>query len=172
VKGTYLKDDMIAWIGFLRAHATVVRYLEREMMEKEQLPLQWYEVLGWLKGAPQRKLRMQELAEQVMLSHSGLTRLLDRMVQAGLVRRASCEEDRRGVYALLTSKGLLSYQQAEPTFLRGVREYFLSRLGADDIKALQIAFLKILRGDASEILGTRVKQQEQVAEDSFQKANS
>jgi len=85
-----------AWWAFLEAHAAVIRALEREMAAEQGLPLTWYDILAHLDRASQGHLRMQALAECLLLSRSGVTRLIDRMEQAGLVRREFCPDDRRG----------------------------------------------------------------------------
>ena len=85
---------MLAWRRFLRAHALVTRRLENDLMAEHQLPLACYDVLVQLVEAPDRRLRMTELAERVLLSRSGLTRLVDRLEREGLVRREACARRR------------------------------------------------------------------------------
>ncbi len=133
-----------AWRAFLRAHATVIGELEQEMEEGEGLPLTWYDILVNLECAPNCRLRMQALADSILLSRSGLTRLLDRMATAGLVRREPCSEDRRGTYAALTDQGRQALEKAAPGHLAGVDRHFLSKLGDDDIEALILAFGKVV----------------------------
>ncbi len=133
----------MAWRAFLQAHASVVGGLEREMQEHQDLPLAWYNILVKLECARNRRLRMQALAESVWLSRSGLTRLLDRMAAAGLVRREPCPEDRRGTYASLTGRGRQALANATPGHLAAVDRHFLHRLGDDDIEALILAFGKV-----------------------------
>ncbi|MDP9496424.1 MAG: MarR family transcriptional regulator, partial [Actinomycetota bacterium] len=93
---------MAAWRTFLRAHAVLVRRLEAELVAEHDLPLASYDVLVQLSEAPQQRLRMTELADRVLLSRSGLTRLVDRLVRDGLVERQACSEDARGMLAVLT----------------------------------------------------------------------
>ena len=135
-----------AWRAFLRAHATVIGELEQEMQEGEGLPLTWYDILVNLECAPNCRLRMQALADSILLSRSGLTRLLDRMAAAGLVRREPCPEDRRGTYAALTEPGRQALEKAAPGHLAGVDHHFLSKLDDDDIEALIAAFGKVVPG--------------------------
>src|SRR5687767_11095724 len=99
-----------------------MRQLEAELLAEHQLPLAWYDVLVQLAHAPGRRLRMAELAERVLLSRSGLTRLVDRLVREGLVVRDSCSSDGRGVNAVLTEHGLTRLRAAAPTHLRGIGE--------------------------------------------------
>ena len=89
-------DPPLVWEAFLRTQAAIVRRLEREMMETDGLPLPWYDVLIQLYATPEKRLRMQVLAESVVLSRSGVTRLIDRLEREGLVRREASPEDRRG----------------------------------------------------------------------------
>lgn len=128
---------LAAWRAFLRAHARVVRELERELQDEQQLALTDYDVLVQLAGVEGSRLRMSELADRLLLSRSGATRLVDRMVTDGLVERASCESDRRGQWAALTPAGLERLRRASPTHLRGVAAHFLDRLSSDDLAALE-----------------------------------
>ena len=91
--------ELAAWRGFLRVHSGLVRQLNTELETSHALPLAHYEVLFHLEAAPGRKLTMSELAQSVLLSQSGVTRLVDRLVRSGLVVREGCAEDRRDVRA-------------------------------------------------------------------------
>lgn len=126
-----------AWSTFLRAHARVVRELERELQAEQSMALSDYDVLVQLAGAPGRRLRMSELADRLLLSRSGATRLVDRLVADGLVARTLCESDRRGQWAELTDAGRDRLRRATPTHLRGVATHFLDRLSADELTALE-----------------------------------
>ncbi len=128
---------LAAWSTFLRAHARVVRELERELQADQDLALTDYDVLVQLAAAPERRLRMSELADRLLLSRSGVTRLVDRLVAEGLVERVSCESDRRGQWAALTDAGHARLRRAAPTHLRGVATHFLDRLSADDLASLE-----------------------------------
>src|ERR1700761_6122695 len=115
------------WRSFLRAHAVVVAALERELSSQAGLPLAWYDVLLQLAEAPERRLRMAELADRVLLSRSGLTRLVDRLAADGLVRRERSPDDARGTYTVLTVAGVERFRRAVPGHLAAVQELFLSR---------------------------------------------
>ena len=128
--------EMRAWAAFLDAQAALLRQLESELIEKEDMTLAEFDVLIQLGMAPDRRLRMTELSERVRLSRSGLTRLVDRLVQAGLVKRGKCAEDRRGTFAILTTVGGSRLHRARPVHLRGVREHFGKRLSAAQLSAL------------------------------------
>src|SRR5680860_1329805 len=119
-----------AWHAFLRAHARVVRQLEQELQSDQGLALTDYDVLLQLSAAGDRRLRMSDLAERLVLSRSGATRLVDRLVADGLVERVTCESDRRGQWASLTASGLERLRAAAPTHLRGVEAHFLDRIPA------------------------------------------
>ena len=127
--------ELAAWRSFLRAHAVVTRRLEAELVAEHDLPLASYDVLVQLSEAPQQRLRMTELADRVLLSRSGLTRLVDRLVRDGLVERQACSEDARGMLAVLTPAGLDRLRGAWPTHLRGVAAH-VSRLDDDEVRQL------------------------------------
>lgn len=128
---------LAAWSTFLRAHARVVRELERELQTDQGLALTDYDVLVQLAAAGERRLRMSELADRLLLSRSGVTRLVDRLVADGLVERVNCESDRRGQWAALTDAGHARLRRAAPTHLRGVATHFLDRLSTNDLASLE-----------------------------------
>lgn len=135
---------LTAWRSFLRAHARVVARLERELQSEQQLALTDYDVLVQLAAAGDRRLRMSELADALLLSRSGATRLIDRLVAEGLVERVTCESDRRGQWASLTDAGYERLRAASPTHLRGVAEHFLDRLPPDDLVVLERMLDRVL----------------------------
>jgi DNA-binding MarR family transcriptional regulator len=128
--------ELRAWAAFLDAQAALLRQLEAELIEKEDMTLAEFDVLIQLRIAPDRRLRMTELSQRVRLSRSGLTRLVDRMVQAGLVKRARCGSDRRGTFATLTPAGTARLRRARPVHFRGIREHFGKRLSAAQLSAV------------------------------------
>ena len=129
---------------FLRAHAQVTRSLEAELVAEHDLPLPSYDVLVQLSEAPDRRLRMTELADRVLLSRSGLTRLVDRLAREGLVERQSCPSDARGTLAVLTGTGLQRLQDAWPTHLRGVAEHVTGKLTAEEVEQLTTLLGKLV----------------------------
>lgn len=135
--------EFAAWGGFLRAHAELVRSLDRELETAHGLPLTQYEVLLHLAGAPEHRLRMSELARSVLLSQSGITRLVDRLEARGLVERAPCAEDRRVLWAQLTDEGRRRLDEARPTHLAGVRARFVDRFDDDELRALAEAWERL-----------------------------
>lgn len=134
---------LAAWRAFLEAHARVTEALGRELREQEGLPLAWYDVLVQLSEADDRRRRMQELADAVLLSKSGLTRLIDRMESAGLVRRVECDTDRRGTLAELTEEGFERLAATAPTHLDGVRRHFTDHLDDEEAEILGRALRRI-----------------------------
>ena len=139
-------DDqrMTVWRLFLQAHAALVDALERELVAAHGLPLAHYEVLLHLSRAPGRRMRMRDLASSVLLSRSGLTRLVDRMEAAALVAREHCPDDRRGAYAALTPTGLATLRRATPTHLESVHAYFATHLTDDEVRHLASALSRVL----------------------------
>ena len=132
------------WRSFLVAHAQIRRQLERELQAEQSLGLGEYEVLLLLARAENRQLRMSELADRLVLSRSGVTRLVDRLEADALVERASCDTDRRGSWATLTKAGHDRLRRAAPTHLRGVGEHFLDRIPPDELDALQRTLDRVL----------------------------
>lgn len=144
------RDPRIAaWRAFLETHALVSRRLDDELRAEHGLSLAEYGALLVLAEAPDRRLRMNQLADHVILSRSGITRLIDRLVAEGLVTRTPCESDRRGAEASLSPAGLLRLRAAAVTHLRGIDAYFLEQLSGDDIASLE----RILGGVARRAAG-------------------
>lgn len=135
---------MATWRRFLEAYASVVGALEAEIESEQGLPLSWYDVLVQLSEAGEQRLRMQDLARAVLISRSGLTRLVDRMTAAGLVGREACANDRRGTFVVLTAQGKEKLRRAAPVHLRGIDRHFLSRLKEGDRRALDTALQRLL----------------------------
>ena len=135
-----------AWVAFLRAYAAVTRRLEAELHAERDLGLAEYDALVQLALADDQRLRMSELAEQVVLSRSGVSRLVDRLEANGLVARAACKEDARVAWATLTDSGLARLRDASPVHLRGVETHFLAQIADDDREALVRALEAIVRG--------------------------
>ena len=135
--------ELDAWRAFLRAHARVTRTLDAELAAECDLPLASYEVLLHLSEAPDRRLRMTELADRVLLSRSGLTRLVDRLEREGLIARQSCPSDLRGTNAVLTDAGHERLRAAAPVHLRGVREHIVDLLSPSELKVLAEALGRV-----------------------------
>jgi DNA-binding MarR family transcriptional regulator len=138
--------EMATWHALIRAHSRVVRRLEAELDSEHGLSLPAYEVLSHLSTAPDRRLRMTDLAKHAVLTPSGLTRLIDKLARDGMVQRQRCGADARVVYAWLTPAGMTKLETAYPTHLRGVREHFLDWLSPGQQRAVSDA-LGDLAGD-------------------------
>jgi DNA-binding MarR family transcriptional regulator len=139
--------ELAAWRCFLRAHARITRSLENELINEQRLSLAAYDVLVHLADAPERRMRMTDLAEAVLLSRSGVTRLVDRLERAGLVFRERADGDGRGVVAVLTQVGLDRLRKASSTHLGGVVRYFVSVLETRDIDALARTCARLAEGN-------------------------
>jgi DNA-binding MarR family transcriptional regulator len=136
--------ELRAWRGLLRVHATLVKALDAELEAAHGLALTSYEVLLFLDGAPEGKMRMHDLASSVLLSRSGLTRLVDRLERDGLIERATCQSDARGAFAVITPAGRELLATARATHLAGVRAHFLEHLADEDLEALGAAWDKVI----------------------------
>jgi DNA-binding MarR family transcriptional regulator len=136
--------QLAAWRLLLEAHATVTELLEHELVNERGLALSRYDVLLNLSEAPGGRLRMQELSASVLLSKSGLSRLVDRMVEAGLVRRERCEDDRRGWFAVLTDQGRSALRRAAPIHLRGIHEHFTRHLRPEEVQSMTAALTRVV----------------------------
>jgi DNA-binding MarR family transcriptional regulator len=129
VASTKLSDtEMRAWQALLHAHHQVVDTLDRELEEEHDLTLAEYDVLLRLARAPDRALRMTELAGRVLMSPSGLTRLVDRLETRGLAKRREDDRDGRVTFARLTEAGRRELRAAARTHLRGIRRHFTAML--------------------------------------------
>ncbi len=122
-------DQLAAWRAFLRAHSAMLRRLGSDLDEAGLPPLAWYDVLAALSEAPELRLRQVELAERVLLSNSGLSRLVDRIEASGLVERVTCPTDRRSINVQLTPAGAEMLDRMWPVYARGIADDFLPALG-------------------------------------------
>jgi DNA-binding MarR family transcriptional regulator len=135
--------ELGAWRGLLRTHALLVKRLDAELEAAHGLALTSYEVLLHLSHADGRRMRMCDVAESVLLSRSGLTRLVDRLERDGLVQRASCADDARGAYAQLTDAGDAKLREAQSTHLEGVRQHFLGHFSDEELDLLGDAWTRV-----------------------------
>jgi DNA-binding MarR family transcriptional regulator len=140
------RDPRLApWRAFVRAHAEVSRRLDEDLRGEHGLSLQEYVTLLILVEAPGRRLRMGRVAEALTLSKSGATRLIDRLVDDGLVERVTCSTDARGAEARLTTAGVDRLRTAAPTHLRGIAAYFLATIDERDLPAIERAMTDVAR---------------------------
>ena len=145
--------ELGAWRGLLRVHTALVRELDDELDAVHGLPLTSYDVLIYLQSAPDKRLRMAELADSVLLSRSGVTRLVDRLERDGLIVRDTCTSDGRGCFAVLTDAGEEMLSRARPTHLDGVRELFLRHFSETELGQLA-EFWERVRPGAADLIDT------------------
>jgi DNA-binding MarR family transcriptional regulator len=141
-------SELRAWRGLLRVHASLSKALDAELDRQHDLPLTSYEVLVYLADAEGQKMRMCDLASSVILSRSGLTRLVDRLERDGLLVRESCASDARGAFAKLTPAGHEKLVAARATHLAGVRSLFLAHLSDEERDVLGSVWDRVLPGAA------------------------
>jgi DNA-binding MarR family transcriptional regulator len=141
------RDPRIAtWRLFLKSHARLERLLDEDLRSAHDLTLAEYDAMLQLAESPTHRLRMHEIADRVVLSRSGVTRLIDRLVRDGLVERSHCSTDARGAEAALTPSGLDRLREAAPTHLRGISDHFLDTMSAAELAAVDRAMNAILAG--------------------------
>jgi DNA-binding MarR family transcriptional regulator len=128
--------DIQAWVGLLRAHASTTRRFNAELVAGHGLTLNDYEVLLHLSRAEGKRLRRVDLAESVLLTPSGITRLLEGLERCGYVERAACESDARVTYAQLTEAGEAKLRDAAETHVAGIRQFFRGRFSSEELEAL------------------------------------
>ncbi len=134
---TYLRDiEIEAWINFLRAHAAVTRQFNAELLATHGLTINDYDVLAQLNRAPEQALKRVDLVEKVLLTPSGITRLLKGLEEAGYVSNRPCAEDARVTYAVLTAKGSKKLEQATKTHVASVRALFSERFEHSELETL------------------------------------
>jgi len=133
---------MGAWLSLLRAHATLMRQLETDLEQRTGLALADYDVLAQLAIAD-GELRMTELANRALISRSGMTRRVARLVDEGLVRRSGANADGRGVVVALTNAGVARLVETVPPHARGIAEYFVARLDDQELAVLESALDKV-----------------------------
>jgi DNA-binding MarR family transcriptional regulator len=127
---------LAAWRNYLQSHASILRELDAELLAEHDLTTRDYEVLLYLAQAEQRRLPMSALAERTMLTRSGITRLVDGLVERGLIERVACPEDARVSYARLTGAGHQKLSCAGATHVAGIRKLFLERYSPEEIELL------------------------------------
>ena len=132
-----------AFESLLAAHSGLTRQLNHELEEAMGIPLPWYEVLLRLYRAPGRRLRMQELVDSLFFTPSGVTRLVDRLCEAGFVRREECTTDRRGKLAVLTDEGVAMLRKAGPLHLKGIQQHFGRLVSEDEADAIKAALQRV-----------------------------
>lgn len=137
-------QELRAWRGMLRAQAALAKALDAQLEAEHGLQLSSYEVLMYLADAEGERMRMCDLAASILLSRSGLTRLVDRLAREGLLERVACSDDARGAFAKLTPSGRDKLRAARATHLAGVRAMFLDLFGPEELDRLGDAWDRVL----------------------------
>jgi DNA-binding MarR family transcriptional regulator len=128
--------EVAAWRGFLRTHVRLLRDLDRQLTDEQGLPVSSYEVLLRLAEAPRGTMRMKDIASSLLLSRSGLSRIVDELERKGYVARQPCASDARGTEAVITRSGRTAFRKAQRSHLRSVRTEFLDKLSEDQLRQL------------------------------------
>jgi DNA-binding MarR family transcriptional regulator len=136
-----------AWLRLLRAHATLTRQMDANLQAAHGLTINDFEVLVALARAPDRRMRRVDLAGHILLTQSGITRLLQGLERAGLVERADCPTDGRVVYAQITDRGYERLREASRTHLDDIRSLFAARFDAEELERLDELLGRVLEGD-------------------------
>ena len=145
--------DLTSWVTFLRAHAAITREMSAQLQREHGLTLHDYEVLLHLSRAEGFLMRRVDLAQSVLLTASGITRLLEGLERAGYVEKATCQSDARVSYAKLTDDGLAKLRAASVTHVRGVREVFTGRYSGSELETLAQLLSRLPLADASDASG-------------------
>ena len=136
----FTDDELRAWRGFLRLHRTITDELNRRLLQEHDLPLLHYGVLITLITVPERRMRMTDVAERVLVSPSGMTRAVAKLAGDGLVERTQDANDRRSFLVTLTPRGVRRLRKAQETHHACVRELLFSGLGTKDVRRLAALF--------------------------------
>jgi DNA-binding MarR family transcriptional regulator len=144
-------ESVALWVAFMQGQATIAHAVNEKLESEVGIPLAWHVVLVRLANAPDGALRMQDLAESMLISKSGLTRLCDRIEAAGYISRASCPTDRRGTFAVITPEGRAKAQQAAPIFFKATEELFLRHLSDKEREMLSGALCKIITASGGQM---------------------
>ena len=141
-------EGILAWSAFVRAYASVLRRIERDVETQAGLSLGWYDVLLELNAAPDRRLRMQELGEAAVLSRTRVSRIVDELVGQGLAARQPNPDDRRSSFAVITDEGRKTLRKAAPVYLEAIRRHFVAGLSAEQLRAVRSAMESLLTDPA------------------------
>ena len=142
--------EVETWAGLIRAHASITRRFNAELVAEHGLTLSAYEVLLRLAHAPDRRMRRVDLSEEVLLTPSGITRLLAGLEESGFVERASCASDARVTYAQLTDSGFAKLREAAGTHVAGIRGVFSARFSLEEMTTLRDLLQRLPLEDATD----------------------
>jgi DNA-binding MarR family transcriptional regulator len=130
-------ETLAAWRAFLNAHARITRRIGRDLAEAGLPDLSWYDVLWAIHRAPGRRLRVHRLADEVVLSPTGMTRMVDRLEAAGMVRREPVPGDRRGAAVAITPEGVALLRRMWPVYAAGIERHFAPHAGERERRAFE-----------------------------------
>jgi DNA-binding MarR family transcriptional regulator len=143
-----IDDDRLQLMGLIvRTHRHLAYVLGQELERACGIPLSWFDVLIQIGGAPEGRLTMSKLSANIALTTGGVTRLVDRMVEADLLERQHCPSDRRSVHVMLTPKGQATLKEAIAQHIEGLDRHLMAPLDAADRAALRTALGKLVGGD-------------------------
>ena len=131
------------WQAYLSATTQLIERLDHELQQQSRLSLTDYEILSSLATANDRRLRMSELARQVLVSRSRLTYRVDRLAEVGYVIREECEDDRRGLWAILTESGFSALEQATGPHLADIERWFLTHMSEQELDVISVVMTRI-----------------------------
>jgi DNA-binding MarR family transcriptional regulator len=144
---TIESQQLAAWRAMLTAQAELNERIDRAMRESDAIPLHWYDALSGLAEAPRRRLRLGELARVALLSRSGLSRLVDRLEEAGLLAREACGDDARGAFAVLTPAGLTALRKASRVYGKELQDRFGQHVTAKESAVIAGALQRVLEAN-------------------------
>ncbi|MDX6466450.1 MAG: hypothetical protein QOI27_1490 [Gaiellaceae bacterium] len=142
-----VEPNLEAWVRFLRAHASLTRQMSARLEADHGLTLNDYDCMVQLAYAPERSLRRVDLSRSVLLSPSGITRLLDGLEREGWVEKRSCASDARVTYAVLTESGLAKFKAARKSHLADIEQAFGSRYTPEELEAVSSLLGRLLDSD-------------------------
>lgn len=151
------RQALEAWRNFSACHETVRDLLQQEVKRRHGIPADWVEVLVRINDQPESCLRMHSLAEGMLHSKSGMTRLVDRMEEAGVVSRSACATDRRAVLVTLTDRGRRLLEEVLPTLVQVLVDRFAAHISPEEARFLGIAMARVI--EANERLQEDAQQQ-------------
>ncbi len=150
------QEGVAAWEAVLRVHAALVPVLDREVQSATGLPLAWYDVLLELNSAPERRLRMTDLGDRVVLSRTRVSRIVDELVANDLVSRDDNPADRRSAFAVVTEAGRRRLRAAAPVYLAAIARHFTAQLTKAEAVTVRAALEKVLRAERADTQPARV----------------
>jgi DNA-binding MarR family transcriptional regulator len=149
---TFTRREAQAWSGFLRAHALIARQLDIDLERAHRLPLSSYEALRHLAWAPEGRMRITDLAAACLLSQSGGSRLIERLIREGLVEKTASAEDGRGAYAVITQVGQARLDEAQASHIASVRARFLDHFSDDELATMAAFWERILAAKPEQLI--------------------